>query len=163
MQFRKSACIVLSLLSVNSFAMNDGVKIISEKITITPGFTGGFVSLTEKKTSPTVTSATVFVTGRSGKVNEFIKIDANHSINILNKDNRVNRYSYHYILKCADGEAKYDRTIEIPANGSFQNASYSYLAIQSPRPGTFRINAQTTVDGADSADARDSADLSVYK
>lgn len=159
MKYKLLTAITLSTISLNAFAF----RVISEHITITPGFVGGFISVDEKKTSPNVSSARVFVSGKSGKVMEYIKIDANHSINILNRDNRTNRYSYHYTLKCGDGEAKYDRTIEIEANGRFQNASYSYLAIQKAQPGDYRIEAKTSIDGADSENARDSASLNVYK
>ena len=153
-----------STITMNAFAINECVRTISEHTSITPGFSGGFYSITEKKTtSPNATDARVFVTSKSGKVNQFITVDASHSVYIINNSDKSQRYSYHYDLKCADGAANYDRTIEIPARGNFRNDSYSYVAIQKTQPGTWRIEGQTKINGAENGSANDSSTLTVYK
>lgn len=161
MQFKLLAGVALSIISVNAMAE----RTISEHFKSTPGFNAGIYFGDSKKnaTSPQTASARVSVNGKSGRVREFIKVDANHSLDINNKHSRNMRYTYHYNLKCGDMSANYDRTIELEAGESFHNSSYSYGTVQKMEPGTWRIEAETIIEGSESDRASDSATLQVTK
>ena len=161
MKFKIITGIALSLISINALAE----KTISEHFKSTPGFNAGIYSLGSKKNSlsPQTASARVSVNGKSGRVRDFIKIDANHSIDINNKHSKTMRYTYRYNMKCADMSANYDRTIELEPGESFHNSSYSYGTVQRMEPGTWRIEAETIIEGSESDSARDSATLEVHK
>lgn len=156
--------VYLFSLSMNIFSLPEGVRIINEKVTITPGYVGGFYSRTEKKsTSPSTAQARVSVIGTSGKVNDYIKIDANHSVDINNRESEYRRFTYKYELKCDDGSANYERTIELKPRTSFHDNSYSYLSVQKAQPGNYRIEASTKIEGPESHSSKESANLIIYK
>lgn len=148
------AMMALTALSTPVLAFEGhGFKIISEKVTHSPNFKGGFQALTPKKKAfaPAYASAMAWAYDAEGRVREYIKVQGDHNISLSNYTNQTLRYTYKYTLSCESAYEQFDRTVEIRPQGTFIDSSHSYGTVQKDKPGTFKIAVGTQISGGDTA------------
>lgn len=145
--------VTILLANGNIFAYEGkGFKIISEKITKSPGFKGGFKQLpSKKKWFPTYANAMSQAYNAEGHIKEYITIQGDHRVNIVNTTNQTRRYNYKYTLSCASAYEHFEHTIDIYPQGNFADNSRSYGLVQKEEPGVHKINVTTHISGAESA------------
>lgn len=155
----------LSLISIQASAYEgQGFKIISEKTTHSPGFiASGLKENLKKKTVLRYINARVATYDTRGHINEYIKVQADHTISISNYMSRSQRYTYKYILSCESAFYTFERTVEIYPHGYYSDSSHSYGVVQKEEPGTYRINAATQISGAENSFDDDHAALTVSR
>lgn len=162
MKIKTISAIILSALSLNCFAFQgEGFKIISEKVTQSPGFNGGIISKSVVPKSDTLLVAQAM--NSIGKPNEYVKINSGHVVNMRNDTGKVSRYTYTYLLSCEEAYQIFERTIELEKDGSFLDVSQSYGTVQKNKEGKFPILAQTKISGGDTQSCEHTADLTIRK
>lgn len=153
----------LSFISINAMAFEgQGFKIISERITKSPGFIGGFQEVAPKKKSLYI-SALSWAYDARGRVMDYVRVQGDHNVSISNETNQTQRYTYTYILSCESAYENFERTIDIYPHGNFIDSSSSYGEVQEEETGSFRIRVATQVSGAESAFHEASAILSISR
>ena len=163
MKLKVISALLLSVLSFNTFSMQGhGFRIVSEKLTQSPGFRGGFKESPSKETfSPMYASAFTMTYDAEGKVNEHINIKSDHEVNISNYTSQTQRYIYKYTLLCENVYETFERTIDIEPHGNFSDNSHAYGDAQLDREGYYRIRAATEISGSESAFHESSAILRI--
>ena len=140
---------ILSLISVNAFAYTGhGFKIISEKVTQTPGFNGRTVSLDKHKGLDRL-RAEVKAFQAVGSRTDFITIQSWHVFSVFNNTNTTQRYTYNFVLFSGDARYNFEKTVELYSHGNYFDDSMNYGAVQKENVGYYDITAQTKVTGAE--------------
>lgn len=169
MKIRKLLCLSLLAMSANVLAMEgNGFRIVSEKMTSTPGFDAHFESVEtpsslKKIMSPKYVNAMSWAFDARGHVREYIKVQGDHNVSITNNTSKVSRYTYTYTLYCESAYASFERTIDINPQGTFTDASHSYGTVQKDNSGTFGIHVGTKIDGGEYAFHQRDATLTITK
>ncbi len=162
MKFRFISAIALSAISINSLAVEGhGFKIISTSFQGSPGF--GVVEMSSVGTGARYAQPTVTTYDAQGRVNEFIKIQSTHSVNLSNFTNQTLRYTYNYDLGCQAFSGHYSRTVDVWPNGIFHDNSMSYGSVQQLSEGNWSINAKTKIEGAENNSIEAHAQLKVRR
>lgn len=153
MKIKTIATIVLSTLSLNALAFQgENFKIISEKMTQSPGFNGGIISNDKNAVKKTFgAEALAWAHDASGRPLEYVKIQGDHNISLYNPTDRTARYTYTYVLSCENAYQNFERTVDLYPKGNFTDSSHSYGTVQKDREGTYGVNVNTKVSGSDSA------------
>jgi hypothetical protein len=165
MKISKLACLALLAFSASALAYEGkGFKIISEKVTMSPGFDAHFESVPVKKTSlPAYVNALSWAYDAEGHVNENIYVKGDHNIDISNYTSKVVRYTYTYTLSCESLYANFSRTVELQPQGTFYDTSHSYGDVQKNREGSYGIHVGTKIEGGEYAFHQRDATLRVRK
>jgi hypothetical protein len=164
MKIKTAAILTLSVISLNAFAFHgENFKVVSEKLTQSPGFNGGIVSKDDKENKTFSATAKAWTYNSSGKPMEYIKIAGDHDANFLNDTDKTMRYTYTYILSSESAYQNFERTIDLYPQGHFSDSSRSYGTVQKEKEGIYPINASTRVSGADSAYHEAHATLKINK
>lgn len=165
MKLSKILCLTLLAFSATAMAYEGkGFKIISEKVTMTPGFDAHFESVPVKKiSSPAFVNALSWAYDAEGHVKENIYVKGDHNIDISNYTSKVTRYTYTYTLNCESEHASYERTVELQPQGTFYDTSHSYAVVQKDREGGYGIHVGTKIEGGEYAFHQRDATLRVRK
>ncbi len=149
MKLKLISALILSAISIHAIAYEGkGFKIISEKVTHSPNFVGGFKEVPSKKgIAPGYAKATSWAYDASGRPGELIKIQGDHNVSLSNYTSSAQRYTYTYNLNCDKVYERFERTVELAPQGSFTDSSHSYGAAQEQSTGTFSINVGTKITG----------------
>ena len=160
MKLKIISAIALSAISISAIAAGGhGYRIINTTITGTPG--SGFIEGYKAKSMSA--QPTVSTSDAQGRISEYIKIQANHGVNLSNFSKVTARYTYTYDLDCRQASAHYSRTVDIFPNGTFYDNSLSYTAVQELSEGNWPINAMTKIDGSEYAVTNAHANLKVRR
>lgn len=152
MQLKLLSILILFAISFQAMAFEGkGFKIVSEKVTQSAGFNGGFQEIAPKKKVDVFANAMAWAYNAEGRVMDYIKVEGDHSVNISNYSSQTQRYTYTFVLSCEDAYEKFERTVDIYPQGSFSDSSHSYGTVQKENAGTFGINVSTNISGAESA------------
>lgn len=153
MQLKLISAVALSVISMHVMAFEgNGFKIISDKVTHSPGFNGGFQEVALKKSVvPAYVNTMAFAYDAEGHVMDYIKIKGDHNISISNYTSQTQRYAYTYVLSCESAYEQFERTVEIYPHGNFSDSSHSYGTVQKESESTFGINVSTKISGAENS------------
>jgi hypothetical protein len=157
--------VALSLINISAMAYEgENFRIISEKMTQSPGFNGKMISIDSNSVKKTLNVQTMACAHDAiGKPQEYITVQSDHRVNLYNATSKTTRYTYTYILSCENAYQNFERTVELYANGNFIDSSHSYGSVQKDIEGVYRINAITNVNGEENASHYSQANLKISK
>lgn len=165
MKIKKISLIGLSILAFATASYAEegkGYHIVSESIKSSPGFNGHIThDNVKKKLAGIITGVTADTYDRSGNVNQYIKVDSDHSVNIVNNTDYIQRYTYVYKLMCEQEYQEFDRTVDIDPHGNFSDQSHNYGVVQMGKPIQTHIIATTEISGAETDGDADEKILTV--
>jgi len=153
MKVKTMSAIILSAFSLTANAFQgENFKVVSEKLTQSPGFNGGIISQ-DRPSSRRILSAEALAWAHdsSGRPLEYVKIQGDHNVSLYNSTNKTARYTYTYVLSCERAYQNFERTVDLYPHGNFTDSSHSYGTVQKEREGTFGVNVNTRVTGASDA------------
>lgn len=146
MKLKVLAVLVLGAVSINAFAY----RMIDEKSTC-KGFAECHTVDKKIQSSNQKKSYMFYVTAHAhpaeGKVNEYIQLSGDHSVNITNGTSKKQTYEYIFDLTCMDANYHYVRHVELDPSEDFVIEAESTGVIQRQEAGGWHIYATTTVDG----------------
>lgn len=152
MKIKTITAVAFSLIAVNTYAyQGENFKIISEKVTQSPGFNGGIISHDSPMPRTFSAEALAWAHDSSGRPMEYIKIQGDHNVSLYNSTAQNKRYTYTYVLSCENAYQNVERTVELYPHGNFTDSSHSYGTVQKDNEGTYGVNVQTRVSGSESA------------
>lgn len=151
MKLKFCILLLLSILSVNLFAATGhGYRILSVHREVTPGLTGGVVEL-DSKGKFGFANARTLTSDKTGKVMDYITIDAYHDIFITNYTQKKQVYAFTVEVNCDSGRFRETKHVEILPQGTFTSSARSFLNVRESKPVTYRINAMTQITGESNA------------
>jgi len=127
-----------------------------------PGSFGTVVANNKKKILLSVGTRTS-VPSRSGRVNQYLQVDGYHDFTITNNTHQRQTYRLFVSLECGSMRFSDSRYVDIEPGGYYTRNDHSYGAVQQAYPGSYRIAAETSLDGESSHSSRDSNTLYVSK
>lgn len=151
MKIRIISTLLLSLICLTSYAYEGkNFRIISEKVSKSPNFQGGFIDNQKKILfKPMYMNVISWAYNAEGRTYEYVKIQGDHTISLSNDTSQTKRYKYTYALSCENAFENFEREIEIYPHGSFNDNGHSFGTVQKESSGTFGIHVMTKVTGAE--------------
>jgi len=167
MFIKRTVILAISLMAIStSYAeYGKGYKVLSERFISTPGSNAKIVhdeiqnfTLPQAKLD---VSGSVMTYDARGKIMEFIKVESDHSITLVNYTSSTKRYTYNFVLSCDSAYSNFGKDVELAPQGFYTDSAHLYGTVQEEKEGSWGIHAQTSTTGAENYERESSAVLSV--
>lgn len=147
------------LVSSSSFAyvLIGGGKVEEPQISGSPGFVVKEMPVTadqiakfesdKKKAKMMYGNSSASISNVRGKVNEYIRVDGYHTVNIKNETSTSQSFRYVYDLYIDGYDNRYIRNITLNPGATFYDHTNTQGILQKSYPGTYHIDAETGTDG----------------
>lgn len=149
MKFKFISLSILLAISTNVLAY----KVISEEVKCIGKVKCGINVISEnvnnvkKNFTKKIEVVSTSIDNKSGKVMQFVKIDALHMVELSNPSDEKKRYRYDMSVMCLDEGIKISRVIELEPGDYILNKYKPYVAIQKQNPGEYPISSEGILSG----------------